>query len=390
MALLSHSTCVALRAADRRVSTPQGMLKLLPRYSAYVQFSSSRPALVGIGAIILLALAAAALLIVVKLPRPSLDQAAASFNQNNFSAAITNINFVLLRDPRNVEALLLRAEILAQQGSITFNEQEYGQQAIAIAQQVLSIDPTNDEAYRVIGYANEIMQQYNAAHAEYQKALSLNPHNALAIADDAHAYDLQGELDKAKAGYEASLALDPNTTLAHMGLGRILVAEGDLDGALAQFQSVYRTSGNVRTRAEAAYSAGIISGMKGESAATERSMRLATTMDPTYPLAWAGLGAVLFARSYATSSPLTADGRVGLVRESMQDLVKAINLNPNQSSAYLQLGVELAALGQKTDAIRILGDGKAVVMKDITLGAAEKTAMSARIGALLTGVANRK
>src|ERR1700722_2237404 len=118
----------------------------------------------------------------------ALNQSLSDFNKGDFSAAISSLDSALAKDPKNTDLLLLKASTLAQEGSLQFKEAEYGNQAIAVAQQVLVIDPQNSEAWRIIGYAYEIMQNYPAAHNAYQKSLALNPKNALTLSQEAHAY----------------------------------------------------------------------------------------------------------------------------------------------------------------------------------------------------------
>ena len=81
------------------------------------------------------------------------------FNNNNFDGAIKKAETILSGNKKDVSALLAVASTLAQKGSIEFKEKEYGQKAIDIANKVLAIEPNNAEAYRIIGYANEIMEK---------------------------------------------------------------------------------------------------------------------------------------------------------------------------------------------------------------------------------------
>src|SRR3989338_7077375 len=286
-----------------------------------------------------------------------------AFNQNDLNGAVTYADNVLARDPSNVAALVSKATALAQQG--------------------LAINPKSDEAWRIIGYANEIMQKYDDAHAAYEKAIALNPKNAAAISQDAHAWDLQGNLIKAEAEYRAALTIDSTLDQARMGLGRIAVQKGDTEEALVLFLDLAARAQNARHRAEGAYSAGVLAGAKGDSVATENFMRAATVSDPEYALGWAGLGAVLFSNALDSSTKLTLSERNELISQSFAALQRAIALNPNQSSAYFQLGSELAAVGQKTAAVKILDEALIIVPNDITLSAPEKTAVSAKISAVI-------
>ena len=99
-------------------------------------------------------------------------------------------------------------------------------------------DEHNSEAWRLIGYAHEIIQRYDLADISYQKSLNIDPNNARTLADRAHAFDLQGKLDEAAPLYIAAISKDPYIEKAYLGLGRIAVAHADLPGALAYFEIV--------------------------------------------------------------------------------------------------------------------------------------------------------
>jgi len=306
-----------------------------------------------------------------------------AFNRNDLDGAVVYADNILARDPANVSALLVKATALEQKGSLMFEEEKFGTQAILVAQQALAIDPKSDEAWRIIGYANEIMEKYDAAHAAYEKAIELNPKNAAAISQDAHAWDLQGNAVKAEAEYRAALSIDATLDQAQMGLARIDTQNGKSDEALALFSALSVNAKNARHRAEGAYSAGVLAGARGDTAASLSFMRTATTQDPSYALGWAGLGAVLFSEAFETPTKRTLAERNDLITQSFTALERAILINPNQSSAYLQLGAELATVGKKDAALKILGEASRVVADDITLTAPEKTAMSAKINAAI-------
>ena len=306
-------------------------------------------------------------------------QITAALGRNDFAGAIAGADAQLAKDPNNAEALLLKAGALAQQGSLTFNEQTYARQAIAAAQRALGVDASSSEAWRIIGYANEIMQDYPEAHKDYAQSLAFNPQNAVTKFDDAHAWDLQGDRVKAEAGYRAALALAPNLDQAHMGLGRILMAKGDQRGARAEFVQAAALARNIRMRAEADYSAGIVTHALGDDPSAERYLLGATGADASYPLGWAGLGTVLFSKAMSTTSPVSADQRLALVQESLADHDKAIKLNPNQTIAHIQFAAEFAVIGQADQALQILEKTKSIVPNDITLSAPDKAAALRRI-----------
>ena len=306
-----------------------------------------------------------------------------AFNKNDFATAIAQSDTLLASDPNNIVALLAKATTLAQEGSINFKEAEYGAKAIAVAQQVLAIDPKNSEAWRIIGYANEIQQKYTEAHTAYAKSIALNPKNAAAISDDAHAWDLQGNAAKAKAGYTQALAIDPTIDIANLGMARVLIAEKNSQAALPFINRVIATSQNIRFKAEADFMEGSIETSLHNHTAAQSLFEQATTVDPSFPLGWFGLGRELFAQASDASLTLSTTQRNALAKQSIQDFIQATNLNPNQSIAYMQLGMELIYIGQKDNGIKALQNAAIVVPNDITLSTNDKKTILAQINALL-------
>ena len=319
-----------------------------------------------------------------------IGQSIYAFNDNDFDTSISQADAVLAQNAKDVDALLAKATTLAQKGSITFAETTYATQAIALAQQALTIDPKNSDAWRIIGYSYEIMQRYPEAHDAYTKSLSLNPNNVATISQNAHAWDLQGDLTQAEAGYRQALTIEPTIDQANMGLGRILLAQNKPQEALQYFTTAQQVSANVRTRAEAAYSAGIANKMLRQYDKVAPLMTQATTIDPTYSLGWVGLGTELFRQGVATSTKLTDTERNTLVNDSMNDLQRAINLNPRQSEATAEFGLQLVILGQKTPGVQMLQEAQKLIPGDITLSAPEKTKTLNTISAVLAAVEKLK
>ena len=90
------------------------------------------------------------------------------FNSNNFDQAISTLQSYLQENPGEESAQLLLASSYVQKGSLEFQEKDNGQKALDIVNAVIAKDPKNVEAYRIKGYAYEIMQDYPNAFAAYK------------------------------------------------------------------------------------------------------------------------------------------------------------------------------------------------------------------------------
>jgi tetratricopeptide (TPR) repeat protein len=319
-----------------------------------------------------------------------LKAAASAYNDNNFSASIEDADAILANDPNNVNALIAKATALAQEGSVTFQEQTYATQAIAVAQQALAIDPQNADAWRIIGYANEIMQNYPAAEAAYEKSLAIDPNDALTLSQQAHSYDLQGDIVKAEAGYKAALAIDPTLDQAEMGMGRIYSDMHNFSQALPLFEGVASSTQNARTRAEALYSAGAINTSEGNDALAMTLFTQSATADATYPLPLVGIAAEQFGQAIGASTTLSDADRANLLQISMTGLQQALKIDPNLTTAAYQAGIEMAAMGQQAQALELLDEAVRIEPQDISLSAAEKQAVQAQITAAKTYISQQQ
>lgn len=293
-----------------------------------------------------------------------------AFGQNDLATTIKHADEILAKDPRNVSVLVTKAFALAQAGSLGFTEVSYGIEAARVAEYALQIDHTNSEAWRALAYSYEIRQDYVRAHQFYAEALKIDPNNARALFGDAHSYDLQGDNAKAEAGYRAAIAADASLDQAHTGLGRMLAAKGDTAGAKAEFETALSVATAARTKSEAAYSIGLLSLDTDRDAAVEY-MRRAVTLDPIYPLAHYGLGRALI--QFALFSDKPEAERAKAAFEGIDHLEKAVELNPNQSVAYVELArISAAMLNDPEQALTVLANGERAVPKDITLSAPAK------------------
>lgn len=296
------------------------------------------------------------------------------FNKNDLEGAIKNADNVLAKDPNNINALLLKSASLAQQGSLRFQEEEFGTQAIAVADQALSVDSENAEAWRIKGYAYESMQEYDQAFAAYNKAISLDPQNALAYASRGHAYYLIGNYVRAKADQQKALSIDPDLTLALSNLGRIFITEGDYAGATSNLNKALSLETNVRFKAEIEGLLGSIDIIQGNFASAKTHYQNSLNYDQTLAASWVGLANAKFLTlpKVVPKDQASIDAFSASVASIFSDLEKATKINPNQTSAYVITGRLLGALGENEAALGVLRHALEVVDNDITLGTIEK------------------
>lgn len=297
------------------------------------------------------------------------QQIGAAYNTNNFAQANQLADQQLAGDPNGVEALLQKANVLAQQASLTYKEKELGDEAKTYVQKVLDIDPKNLEALSLMGYIFEIQQDYVNANKYYDAALSINPNFAKALDHKGHTYDLQGDLKSAQTYYLKAVTADPTFAKTYSHLGRVYLLQGDNKDAETNFQKVLSISDNVRDKAEAYYSLGNIYETKSFSQKSFDNYQKAISTDPTLDIAYVGLAKEQFLNKQ--------------VNDSFQNLAKAAQMNPKLSAAGFQLGLEFYAMGNSENAKTVLAKTAQMIPDDITLNAASKKIMSAAVTELL-------
>lgn len=156
----------------------------------------------------------------------SLRLAGIFLNAGAPEAALHAADEALVRQPRNREAMVLRADALA-----ALDQTEEAQQAYlaAIAEDPKAVAPR-------IALGRLLVRGGNAAAAEamFTDVLSRQPTNAIALNNLGIARDLQGKHREAQPAYRAARLADPKMSGASVNLGLSLVLSGDMAAAVQE------------------------------------------------------------------------------------------------------------------------------------------------------------
>jgi tetratricopeptide (TPR) repeat protein len=316
-------------------------------------------------------------------------EAVSAVASNTPAHIVAGLDSVLKIDPNNVSALIAKSDVLAQQASIKASTEDAVQAVISV-ERAIALDPNNSSAYRILGYANEVQQNYPEAHAAYEKAIALDPKNVGALVGDARIYDALGDTKSAEAGYAVVLAKHPELFAVRLTLARIeYFVDKTPDVALGNFRTVYTNSKNAHERAEAAYGIGTILLSQNKYETAYQYMSDATTIDSKYASGWLGLGTAQYLRAVA-STTLPVNTRANAVISSEETLKKAVSLDQNLSHAYYELAVVMKAMGQKDLALSTLATAGIVVSKDSTLTASERDTLAKQISGLVASLQKAK
>jgi tetratricopeptide (TPR) repeat protein len=203
--------------------------------------------------------------------------------------------------------------------------------AVNVALQLTRLYPKDPE---ILYHASRLHANY--AYVTLRQLAQVAPESLWVHLAAGEASESQGQYDAALTEYRAALALDPNRPGIHFRLGRVLLAldERDKSGtatggeALKEFQQELQ---NDPTNANAAYEIAEIHRKAGDLGAARTFFETALKHYPDFVDALIGLGRSLV----ALQEPKLA----------LQQLDKAIALDPLNEVAYYQLAQACRALG---------------------------------------------
>lgn len=281
------------------------------------------------------------------------------YNNNDFARANQALDEVLSSDASNISALLLKAQSLAQEASLTFKEKELGDQARAVAEKVLALDPKNTEALTIVGYTYEIQENYIEAHKYYDRALKINPNFTKALSQKAHAFILESKDSEALTLLKKVLEIDPENESNLLSLGRIYLTQNNTALAIPIFEKIIKLTKNKRYLSDSYYALGSISEQDNNYKKACEYYENSVKSDTTSALALSGLARCEF--------------QTNKVEESFETLRKALEINPNQSNAALQLAIEFDMIGNREAMKKILEKLPDIIKRDISLSPLSKT-----------------
>ncbi len=314
----------------------------------------------------------------------TITESGIKFDEGDLDGSITDLEKFSekrLSDEARFGTLLSLASAYSQKGSLTFREVEYAQKSIDVINQALEINTDNtsgkSEAYRNLGYAYEIMEDYDNSIANYEKAIEINPQNAAALTGLGHAYNLLGQYDLAKTNYEKALEIDPFLDYALYNVARILYINGERELAEEKLNLLVESSTNKRFLAESFLLLGLIKTADNNFEEGLPLIEKSIENDPNFANAYV----VLAEQKISSISPTFTDFNIFFEKKDQiyseaEILVnKAIEINPNLSYAFLIKSRVLSLLKQHEEALESLKKGLEVLPDDITLNVIEKEAI---------------
>ena len=240
---------------------------------------------------------------------------------------------------------------------------------------VVSADPGNADAQRLLGVALSLLGRRSAALEALAAAVRLqaaNPANHLALAQALAQF---GENRRAQEAFRAALDLDGRLGPAHEGLALSLALDGSLTEAILHFGMALENARDEPTKARLHFFRGRARQQFDRIALAADDFKAATELQPDHGpayLEWGrilaedpddtGAGAVL--QKAAELLPEKAEAQFAHGQQLLRDgnpvaaaraLRRATGLNPGDRATQYALGRALRAAGRADEARRVLG-----------------------------------
>lgn len=175
-----------------------------------------------------------------------LQEAVQCHRAGDFQQAEQTYREVLSADPRNLEAARLLGILASQLGR--------HEEAVKLFETVLEVQPDLAEVRVNLARSLKGLGRLEAAADAYRRALALQPEDAKAHYNLGNVLHELGSLDEAAASYRRALVVDPKFVEARVNLGMVLKRSGFLHEAIDAYQEVLSANPDL---AECRYNLGL-------------------------------------------------------------------------------------------------------------------------------------
>ena len=206
-------------------------------------------------------------------------------------------------------------------------------QALARVQQFVATNPSDPEGHVILGSVNLQLKNYSVAQTEFERAIQIDPKNVQAYMRLAKVADAQGQTDLAIAHYQKALDLQPKFPALATAIGNLYLTKQDFETARKYYAQALETDSNY---APAIANTAWVDAQEGRDLDVALSLaQKAKSLQPDMPSVTDTLAWVMYKRgNYTSATPL---------------LRECVAKSPTSAEYHYHLGMDLVALGQKTD-----------------------------------------
>jgi len=204
---------------------------------------------------------------------------------------------------------------------------------------VITLQPWNDDAHRLIAGIHIDRSEWDKAQAELAQAIALRPNFWRNHSELGFTHFQAGRYDEAVKAYTRVVELQPDSALGYQMLGTVHQSAGRLSEALAN----YTKAGAIRPRASTYSNIGTIHFWNGDYAQAADAYRRAIALTPNAALLHANLGDAL--RKLGQRAAARAS-----YTSAVQEVRRQLTVNAREAQNVARLGLYLAKLEDRAGA----------------------------------------
>jgi tetratricopeptide (TPR) repeat protein/TolB-like protein/predicted Ser/Thr protein kinase len=258
------------------------------------------------------------------------------------------------REPQWVEKALANCQRAEMQAAnlpnghvclgVVYNGTGEHENAVQEFQKALSVDSTNDDAFRGLASAYEKLDRLDEAEQTYQKAIQLRPQYWAGYAWLGGFYNDRGRYDDAARMYTEWIALAPDSYQGYNNLGAMYLSQGRYGDAVPQF----RRSADIKPTLDSYSNLGTAYFYQGSFADAARAYQDAVRVGENDADAYIAVGNLAEAYYWA---PGERDEALKTYRRAITLADERLRVNPHDAHALSSRGLYHAMLQQKDVAL---------------------------------------
>lgn len=210
------------------------------------------------------------------------------------------------------------------------------EQAIALCQQALKIQPKFYHAYVTLGNALYFQGKLEAAIRAYSQALNLHPNFAGVYGSRGTMYAKLEQIEQAIADYQKALELQPDFAVVHWNLGKIFQQQGQFEETIKSWKKALDLQPNLNGARSHIELGNLLSCQKEYTEAIS-SYQKALELQPNQVEAYLGLGTLYLEQKQYEAA--------------IKSFKAGIDKQPDHQDLYLNMGFALVKLDRNEEAI---------------------------------------
>jgi tetratricopeptide (TPR) repeat protein len=257
--------------------------------------------------------------------------------------ALINLSFTLIILKRYEEALAVNEQVICldpnnsfayfNQGHAFIHLKQY-KEALTVFDKAIDLDPNNAEAYFYKGRVFDLLEQFEEELKAYEQVIRLEPNKAITYVNKGSALTHLERYEEALVTTEKAIHLDPTDVIAYINKGKILTELNRYEEALETFKQAIQLDPN--NAIAYFYKGKVLARLKRYEEALE-AYEQAIRLDPNDSILYFNKGSML--------------NLLARHEEALAAYDKAIQLDPNNASVYFNRGSTLVALKRYQEAI---------------------------------------